>query len=217
MNSISLNTERVPYNSNMTNTLEKRTRKHRAVAPVIATLLMVAIAVVGGTIIFVFSQGFFSQSQISGTPSIESVKILGYDARDVANLEAHDGQNMNATGSAPGTQGKNIGEYVIVYVKNDSVGQILFSEIRLGGTVYSYQQVGTIPNFSAGTGGTYTVMQDNNNGIAAQAGVAEPGQTVGILFDLNENFPTGRDTQFKLSTTNGAVFVGTVVMGQNTG
>ncbi|HSB50681.1 MAG TPA: archaellin/type IV pilin N-terminal domain-containing protein, partial [Nitrosopumilaceae archaeon] len=65
----------------MTKTLEKQTRKNRAVAPVIATLLMVAIAVVGGTIIFVFAQGFFSQSQISGTPSIESVKILGYDAR----------------------------------------------------------------------------------------------------------------------------------------
>ncbi|MCH7941005.1 MAG: hypothetical protein IH842_03450, partial [Thaumarchaeota archaeon] len=63
---------------------------HRAVAPVIATLLMVAIAVVGGTIIFVFSQGFFNQAQVSGTPTIESVKILGYDARDIASLVAHD-------------------------------------------------------------------------------------------------------------------------------
>ncbi|MEK0340135.1 MAG: archaellin/type IV pilin N-terminal domain-containing protein, partial [Nitrosopumilus sp.] len=32
----------------------------RAVAPVIATLLLVAIAVVGGSIVFVFAQGFFS-------------------------------------------------------------------------------------------------------------------------------------------------------------
>ena len=58
---------------------KERLTNRRAVAPVIATLLMVAIAVVGGTIIFVFSQGFFSQSQISGNPSIESVKILGYE------------------------------------------------------------------------------------------------------------------------------------------
>jgi len=73
----------------MTNTRdqEKRTRKHRAVAPVIATLLMVAIAVVGGSIIFVFSQGFFSQAQISGTPTIELIKIVGYDARDVTTLQ----------------------------------------------------------------------------------------------------------------------------------
>jgi len=201
----------------MTNTLEKRTRKHRAVAPVIATLLMVAIAVVGGTIIFVFSQGFFSQSQISGTPSIESLRILGYDARDIQFLEAHDGVLMNVTGSIPANQGKNIQEYVIVYVKNDSVGQVLFSEIRLGGTVYTYTQTAVIPAHTTPTAGTYTVMDDSSNGITEQAGVAEPGQTIGLLFTLDDNFPPGRDTQFKLSTTNGAVFVGTVVMGQNTG
>ena len=51
----------------------------RAVAPVIATLLLVAIAVVGGSIVFVFSQGFFSSAQISGSPNIESLKITGYD------------------------------------------------------------------------------------------------------------------------------------------
>jgi len=80
----------------MTTNLKQKERltNRRAVAPVIATLLMVAIAVVGGTIIFVFAQGFFSQAQISGTPSIESVKIIGYDARDISALRAHDGQTM---------------------------------------------------------------------------------------------------------------------------
>ncbi len=199
----------------MTNTLEKRTRKHRAVAPVIATLLMVAIAVVGGTIIFVFSQGFFNQAQISGTLTIESIKIVGYDARDVTNLEAHDGVTMAVAGSNPGILGKNVGENVIVYMENDSVGPILFSEIRLGGAVYNYQQVGVIPAFTVGTGGTYTVMDNSTHGIIDQAGVAQPGETVGILLDLNDNFPTGRDTQFKFTTTNGEVFVCTVVMGKN--
>ena len=209
---------RVLYNSNMTNTLEKRTRKHRAVAPVIATLLMVAIAVVGGTIIFVFSQGFFNQAQVSGTPTIESVKILGYDARDVQFLEAHNGITLTADGSDPTNQGKNVGEYVIVYVKNDSVGQLLFSEIRLGGTVYTYDNPGILPvAFDPLQSGQYYVLANHTSSIAAQAGLAEPGQTIGILFELADNYPTGRDTQFKLSTTNGAVFVGTVVMGQNTG
>jgi archaeal type IV pilus assembly protein PilA len=201
----------------MTKTLESRTRKHRAVAPVIATLLMVAIAVVGGTIIFVFSQGFFNQAQISGTPSIESVKILGYDARDVANLNAHDGVTMTAVSGDPNAQGKNSGERLVVYIKNDSVGQILFSEIRLGGTVYTYQSINPIPAFTPGVGGSYGVLTNSTNMITSQAGVAQPGETVGLLIDLNDNFPIGRDTQFKLTTTNGAVFVGTVVMGQNAG
>ncbi len=203
----------------MTNTLGKRTRKHRAVAPVIATLLMVAIAVVGGTIIFVFSQGFFNQAQISGTPTIESVKILGYDARDITNLEAHDGLIMGVAGSNSAVQGKNVGENVIVYLKNDSSGQVLFSEIRLGGAVYAYVFPGALVAFSdAGSvSGTYTIMDNSTHSILDQAGVAQPGETIGVLFDLSDNFPIGRDTQFKLTTTNGAVFVGTVVMGQNAG
>jgi len=201
----------------MTNTLEKRTRKHRAVAPVIATLLMVAIAVVGGTIIFVFSQGFFNQAQVSGTPTIESVKILGYDARDVPLLDAHDGQQMTAIASVASAPGKNVGEYVVVYIKNDSSGQVLFSEIRLGGAVYAYEFPGTIPDHTAATIGNYVVMDNSTDTILDQAGVAQPGETIGILFDLSDNFPIGRDTQFKLTTTNGAVFVGTVVMGQNAG
>jgi len=190
--------------------------RHRAVAPVIATLLMVAIAVVGGSIIFVFSQGFFNQAQISGTPAIESLKILGYDARDVDFLIAHDGIALTADGSDANVQGKNVGEYVIVYIKNDSVGQTLFSEMRLGGTVYTYDNPGTIPDPHApGNFGQYYILNSSTTSLAGQAGLAEPGQTVGILFELADNYPTGRDTQFKLSTNNGAVFVGTVVMGQN--
>ncbi len=201
----------------MTNTLEKRTRKHRAVAPVIATLLMVAIAVVGGTIIFVFSQGFFNQAQISGTPAIESVKILGYDARDVNLLNAHDGVTMTADSGDPTAQGKNVGERIVVFIKNDSVNQILFAEIRLGGTVYTYQTSATIPDHPATNAGNYAIMSNSTAILQELVGSAQAGQTVGVLFDLNDNFPVGRDTQFKLSTTNGAVFVGTVVMGQNAG
>ena len=190
---------------------------HRAVSPIIATLLLVAIAVVGGTIIFVFSQGFFNQAQISGTPTIELVKILGYDARDVANLNAHDGTVMTVDSSDSSTLGKNVGERVIVHIKNDSVGRVTFSEIRLGGTVYQYHTVDPIPVFTPGTGGTYGVLTNSTHMITDQAGLMQPGETVGIIIDLNDNFPVGRDIQFKLTTTNGAVFLDTVVMGMSEG
>jgi len=189
----------------------------KAVAPVIATLLMVAIAVVGGTIIFVFSQGFFNQAQLSGTPTIELVKILGYDARDTANLKAHDGLTMTVDSSDPTTNGKNVGERIIVFVKNDSVGQILFSEIRLGGTVYTYNTVNPILDFTAGTGGNYGILNNYTHMIPSPIGIDPAGKTIGIIFELNDNFPIGRDTQFKITTTNGAVFVSTVVMGQSIG
>jgi len=156
-------------------------------------------------------------SQVSGTPRIESVKILGYDARDVAKLTAHDGTQMAVDGSDSSAQGKNVGEYVVVYIKNDSSRQVLFSEIRLGGAAYTYVFPGAVPVYTSGTVGTYLVMDNSTDSILDQAGVAQPGETIGILFDLSDNFPIGRDTQFKLTTTNGAVFVSTVVMGQNAG
>jgi flagellin-like protein len=189
---------------------------HRAVSPVIATLLLVAIAVVGGTIIFVFSQGFFNQAQISGTPTIELVKILGYDARDVANLNAHDGTVMTVVSGDSSTLGKTVGERVLVHLKNDSVGRVTFSEIRLGGTVYQYNTVDPIPVFTAGTGGNYGILNNSTHMTTNPIGIDPAGKTVGIIFELNDSFPIGRDTQFKLTTTNGAVFISTVVMGQNT-
>jgi len=191
--------------------------RHRAVDTVIATLLLVAIAVVGGTIIFVFSQGFFNQAQISGTPTIELVKILGYDARDVQFLNAQDGQTMTVVSSDPSTEGKNVGERIVVYVKNDSVNQVLFSEVRLGGTVYTYNTVDPIPVFTPGIGGNYGILNNYTHMIPSPVGIDPAGKTVGIIFELNDNFPIGRDTQFKIITTNGAVFVGTVVIGQNKG
>ncbi len=190
---------------------------HRAVAEVIATLLLVVIAVVGGSIILAFSIEFFSNPQISGTPTIESVKILGYDARDVTNLEAHDRQTMSVVSSDPNTQGKNVGERIIVYVKSDSVEQILFSEVRLGGEVYQYNTVDPIPVFTLGTGGNYGILNNSTHMTTDPIGIGPAGKIVGIIFELNDNFPIGRDTQFKLTTTNGAVFVSTVVMGQNAG
>ena len=196
----------------------------RAVAPVIATLLMVAIAVVGGTIIFVFAQGFFSQSQISGSPSIELVKILGYDARDVDAVRSHDGIQMaaNSAGNSTGPTnalGKNIGERVAIFIKNDSLHQILFTEVRLGGTVYTYDTTTSIVGISDTNfvQGEYEILLDSTSVLQDQAGTLQPGDTATIFIDLDDNYPIGRDTQFKLTTTNNAVFSGTVYMGQNTG
>ena len=83
------------YNMNTKNGFMSR-RERRGVAPIIVTLLMVAIAVVGGILIFVFAQGFFSSSQVEG-PAIESVTMIGYDTRDVAAVENHAGTEFANT------------------------------------------------------------------------------------------------------------------------
>jgi hypothetical protein len=100
--------------------------------------LLVAIAVVGGAIVFAYSQNFFSSSQISGRPTIEAVKILGYDARAVDIIQDHNGNNFSAASGGDTNALKEQGENVAVYIKNDSVQSITISELRFGGSVYGF-------------------------------------------------------------------------------
>ena len=194
-------------------------KRHKGVSVVIGTLLIVAIAVVGSTMIFSFSQGFFNQAQISGVPTIESVRILGYDARDVTELTVHNGKVM-AVGTAgdPAVLGKNVDERVAVHINNQSVKEILLTEIRLGGTVYEYdtsiEPLGAWDDTVNLVPGKYFIMRDSTRIIQEPIPLLQPGQFVTILIDLDESFSIGTDTQFKLTTTNGAVFMSTVVMGR---
>jgi len=207
---------------------QNKLTSRRAVAPVIATLLLVAIAVVGGSIVFVFSQGFFSSAQISGSPNIESMRIIGYDATDGTTLQIHDGTTPATLQGATG-DGLAVGERVAMYIQNNGVNKATIDELRFGGTVYSFvPSAGTTldawtalttdgimgtpvnPGFVILTGAPDTILDSTSAEI-------QPGQQATIILELDENVKNGRDAQFKLTTTNGAVFVGTVIAGQQSG
>ena len=208
----------------LTSCVSKNFRR-RAVAPVIATLLLVAIAVVGGSIIFVFSQGFFATAQISGSPQIESIKILGYDATDGPDTQFHDGVQGNVTSGGLTSDGLLETEYITVYLKNDSVNKVTMSEIRVAGTVYTYHDFAGIalPDFNGALlVQEYTIVPEGVNGpdtftINSSAPEMEPGQQVSMVLALDTDVKSGRDMQFKLSTYNGAIFVSTIQSGQQNG
>jgi len=201
--------------------------QRRAVAPVIATLLLVAIAVVGGSIIFVFSQGFFSSAQISGTPQIELVKIIGYDTRDVSPLKTHDGLDIlpaNCCGEPDGK--KSPDERITIYLQNNSINSISISELLLGGAAYQYATYTKLGNFKADPigpqQGEYVIMTGPNGNLPLPNDLSQEGSpniqsgaTVTLLLDLDSNLVNGRDTQVKLTTSNGNVFVSTTIIGQH--
>ena len=116
-----------------------KAKYRRGVSPIIATLLLVVIATVGGSTVFVFSQDAFSTSQISGYPNVELIKIFGYDTRDVEKLKLHDGNEIeakNCCGLADGK--KNFDERIAIYILNNSVQPVVISELRFAGDVYSF-------------------------------------------------------------------------------
>ncbi len=191
----------------------------RAVAPIIATLLLVAIAVVGGSIIFVFSQGFFSAAQVSGSPNIESLKFTGYDASDGSSLSLHDGGNSTSSSNISG-DGLNSGEEIAVYIQNNSVQKITLNELRFGGSVYSFTS-GATDNLLI-TDGSFMIATKSNPGapattVAATSAEIQPGQQATVILQLSDDVKAGRDVQVKMTTGNGAVFVGTVIAGQQSG
>jgi flagellin-like protein len=208
-------------------------RHRRGIAPVIATLLLVAIAVVGGSMIFVFAQGFFAESQVSGSPTIEFIKIVGYDAQDAEQVKAHDGIEIlppSCCGESDGV--KSVSERITIYLQNNSVDQVFISEIRISGIVYDFTTYTVIPSpFGIGTWyhplakpqqGEYVILtgHDGTPGgdlLENPAPTIQPGEIITILADLDKSYNTSRDAQFKLTTTNGAVFVSTIVIGQDSG
>jgi len=211
-------------------TNNKNLTSRRAVAPVIATLLLVAIAVVGGSIIFVFSQGFFSTAQVSGAPQIESVELIGYDASDVLVLVLHDGitSAINTTtttwdGLATGGLGILEGERVAVYLQNQSAQRVSLEEVRLAGNLYTYNKgSGTLGAIGTFADGQYEIVTKGVLGMPAvtydgDTAVMEAGEEVTILMQLSTTMSPGRDAQFKIETANGAIFVGTIIAGQQSG
>ena len=111
----------------------------RAVAPVIATILLVAIAVVGGGMIFAFSEDSHRYLAISNSPQINSLEITGFDARDTSLLILHDGihaNNLSSPGDFDGQAGNGLlkGERIAVYVQNNSISTVYFSEVRFAGS-----------------------------------------------------------------------------------
>jgi len=207
-----------------------KTLQRRAVAPVIATLLLVAIAVVGGSIIFVFSQGFFSSSQVSGVPSPELVKIVGYDARDTSPLKIHNGLDLlpaNCCGDGSDNI-KTIDERITIYIQNHSAKPITIEEFRFGGVEYQYTVEPKLGPFTADPlgpqPGEYVIMTGPDgtpplpNDLSQEnSPTIQGGGIVTLVLDLDRILLNGRDMQVKLTTSSGNVFVSSILVGQNLG
>jgi len=70
-------------------------------------------------------------------------------------------------------------------------------------------------------GGTYDIWVSRQGGndvmLLDSTAVIKPGDTVTIVFALDKDYKLGRDTQLKLTTTNGNIFVASIVIGMQVG
>jgi len=192
---------------------------HQAVAPIIATLLLIAIAIVGGTIISLYSNELFISAQISGYPTIELVQILGHDTRD-GSLIANFYEQYLAVYSGGFEDGKKIaGERVSVFVQNHGVNDFVINELRFAGTAYTFTpNVDTLGWYFSNTAparGEYVILLDSPDILLdSSLGIIGPGQTVTLIIGLDHNIKIGRNAQIKITSNNGAVFLGDANIGE---
>jgi len=196
--------------------------KRRAVSPVIATLMMVAIAVVGGMTVFVFAQDFYSNSDTVTAPQSEFLQITGYDARDVADgvLENHEGATCTVNGTADGTLADD--DVFALYVRNLGSNDLILSDVL----VFNEK----------GTAGTSAALSDTNpagatwvviTGDTCGTGTANSGTAIGggkdatILIaygtgtgEFGDAVKSGRPIFVSVETGSGSVFKKQLINGR---
>ena len=193
----------------------------RAVAPIIATLLMVAISVVGGILIFVFAQGFFTDTNIA-SPSIESLHIFGYDATNGLTVKPHnfDKPTAAAQDAKYGLQLANVvnaaadigklidADHVLLYVRNTGNSPVVISTIKVFSTSYTPSSAACTTVLPAVL--TFSVSSEGTLADCADQPIIQPGSDVTVYIgyedDDNGKIKLGRPLPVTIVTANGATF-----------
>jgi len=191
---------------------------------------MVAIAVVGGMLVFVFSQDFFTQTDSMTGPTIELLQIVGYDARDVADdlIRNHEGAACAVNGVQGGTMAA--GDVFSVHVRNLGGNDIILSDVRVYGFSATAAPTGSSAKaFASGDAaeepdtGEWTLnVADACAGSPDPTNVIGPGRDASVFINYSTTLfgdavKVGRPVFVTLETGAGNVFSKTVINGRSVG
>jgi hypothetical protein len=194
-------------------------KKRKAVQPIIATLLLIGISVVGGLSIYFWTGNAFSVTGIT-PPVTEFVQIIGYDARDTLNIGGFDNSGANldnnpsigSLSTASGTE-----EFIVIKLRNTGVASVLIDKISIIGVDHFFDPdaSGITDQPSAGTFEVYTKLDGNTSSKASP--IIEPSEDVRLAIKLSSNIPDhielGKKTAIKIHTQQGNVMAQFITTG----
>ncbi len=161
----------------------------------------------------------YGHSQTTKVNTKESLSIFGYDTRDSNLLYTHNGNQMNTPNSGGVIDGsKSKSERIAIHVSNDSRETISIKEVQFGGAIYQFdnKKPGTWDD-SEFTPGEYEILTSSAMGkdtMWLRMPAVLSGSTATILLDLQDDYEIGADVQFKITSTNDNIFLGTVTIGK---
>jgi hypothetical protein len=188
-----------------------RFSKHRAIAPIIATLGLIVIVIAGGSMTMVYTNEFMNTNKVIWAYPIEIAKVFGYDARDKTELQIHNGlyTASNTAGISNGYLDRS--ERIGIYVQNDSVSNILIKELRFAGKVYEFSDAFELDSYESNSSpakGEYVILsRAPDKLISSNIPEFKGGQAATIILGLDSGFKTGRSVQFKITTSYDYVIV----------
>ena len=180
-------------------------KKNRAVAEVISSLLLVAITVVGAVLLTTFLDESFVSGGLAVSSStdnaIKGIKLTAYDTRDGSNLMDYDLDNSIITDQklcrescigSPNSLPANGGtEFMVIQFENRNVKSIFLEDVILNGVKYDWDP-NTFDN-SLNTDfprdGMFSILNHGDGTDTQQAAEVQSGQNTNLVIKLDSDNP----------------------------
>lgn len=166
----------------------------RGVSPIIATMMLVAIAVVGGVIVYTYFQNIAGKTQIQAS-NLSSISMLGYDARQVNPVLNHLGGGITGANNSTGIT------YIALYIKNNNALEAQISKVYVNGGAYNFNATLTAAGFRivSGLSGVDTINASETGTLLIKLNsAASSGQTLNVIVETMDK------QQFKFNVVAGS-------------
>jgi hypothetical protein len=185
----------------------------------VATILLVGITVVGGTTVYVWGSEIFGHASGTALPTMESIQLLGYDARDTTNLTSLstlDNGVSNPTSLVAGS------EFMVLKVRNTTPQEITINKVIIIGKEHTWDSNAASAT-EAPSSSEFQVYQklSGDPSIQKNSPSIASSEDARIAVKLSDSLPhdisLGRSVLVKIKTNNGSTFNFTVVTGTMSG
>lgn len=143
------------------------TKQRRAISEVIVSLMLLAITVVGGLLVFAIVTGNEDIASIGG--SIDeagnrgtAVKAVGFDTRDGLNLSSIDDLDNNVNGEL--TTGT---DFIVIKIRNTSVGLLTIHGLFVNEIDHTWdtESAGDATSVDLPDAGEFSIISDSNSNL----------------------------------------------------
>ena len=168
--------------------------KNRAVSDIISTMLLISITIVGGVLVFsFFNSPGVTQSMdtefVTGETSNRSVKLMGYDTRDGADLGGITVIDNDST--TDGFLKGSDGEFILLKIRNPNFNSVTIDRINVNEISHTLDIDSTETTLSSSTlpdAGKFRIVPFSQTTFI-QSGLIKSGTDATIIVKLATTVP----------------------------